>query len=160
MSKTTKIILWILVAICVVIGVLIGINIASFRAFIWNTTAVTEVKNTENVLSCGADENSENNANGLTQCAINLEENLGEKWEEGHSEKLPLNSITNLSRDEAKSFIMEGKATSVAQAHDLTIKFSDTEWKRYKTIEPEIDAIFDIIKQCGERCKDIPMMTE
>ncbi len=229
MNKITKIILGILVGLVVVVGVLIVLNIATFKAFIWQTSTIvtvhnqtgnvenTEVKynqdswkeiipescqtfndgcntcmksengepactmmaceeysepkclddevkqneaenetteesgvkNTENVPTC--DENSD----GLTQCAVVPEGEI-----EGIETELPENPITILPRDEAKKFIIEGKATSVAQSHDLTVNFSDVEWNTYTTTEPEIDGIFDVIKQCGEICKDIPVMTE
>jgi hypothetical protein len=48
----------------------------------------------------------------------------------------------------------------VAQAHSLEVTLTLKDGRQLITTEPEIDAVFRVIEQCGERCADIQIATE
>ncbi len=91
-----------------------------------------EIKNETFVPSC--DENSGE------QCAVN---------------EFP----KEISREEAKNLILEGKVKSLFQAHSLQVQLTTDEGS-FTTQEPVIDEVFKVWKECGEACKGIPLATE
>lgn len=82
-------------------------------------------------------------------------------WTGGTSEQCAIFSPyqKNISREEAKNLILEGKVKSLFQAHSLQVDLTTDEGS-FTTQEPAIDEVFEIIKKCGEACKDIPLATE
>ena len=64
-----------------------------------------------------------------------------------------------MSREEAKKLILEGKVTSIFQAHSLEVRLT-TEEGEFSTREPEIDEVWKAWKACGSRCAKIQLATE
>lgn len=64
-----------------------------------------------------------------------------------------------ISREEAKNLILEGKVKSLFQAHSLQVELTTDEGS-FTTQEPVIDEVFKVWKECGEACKGIPLATE
>jgi hypothetical protein len=62
--------------------------------------------------------------------------------------------------EQAKRLILEGHVHEVVQLHSLDIRLILKEGRTVITTEPEIDAVFRVIEQCGERCDDIRLATE
>jgi hypothetical protein len=65
-----------------------------------------------------------------------------------------------ISWDEAKALILGGQVRAVAQSHSLEVALTLKDGRQLITTEPEIDAIFRVIEECGEKCADISVATE
>jgi hypothetical protein len=60
----------------------------------------------------------------------------------------------------AEEMIMGGEIARVMQTHDLKVYLTSTEGWVVMTVEPEIDAVLDVIDRCGDPCKKILIATE
>jgi hypothetical protein len=67
---------------------------------------------------------------------------------------------TPLSWEETKVLIMDGKVAEVTQLHSLQVTLVLKDGKVVYTVEPEIDAVFILLDECGEICKDVVRATE
>jgi hypothetical protein len=65
-----------------------------------------------------------------------------------------------VSWEEAKQLILDGQVRVVAQSHSLEVSPTLKDGRQLITTEPEIDAVFRVIEQCGEKCADIQVATE
>ncbi len=65
-----------------------------------------------------------------------------------------------LTWSEAKQLILDGKVKQVVQSHALTVTLTLVDGSTRTTVEPQIDEVFRVIRECGERCKDISWVTE
>jgi hypothetical protein len=73
----------------------------------------------------------------------------------------PPNSIpSSLSWSEAKQLILDGKVKQVTQTHSLLVTLAFMDGSTRTTIEPQIDEVITVIKECGDRCKGIAIGTE
>ena len=80
--------------------------------------------------------------------------------DENSGEQCTLNEFPKeISREEAKNLILEGKVKSLFQAHSLQVELTTDEGS-FTTQEPVIDEVFKVWKECGEACKGIPLATE
>ena len=75
-----------------------------------------------------------------------------------------LDSITvgpnnTVSWDDAQTIIREGDVEAVYQNHARTVNISMKNGTRYQTLEPEIDAVDEVLKRCG-KCSKVPFATE
>jgi hypothetical protein len=70
------------------------------------------------------------------------------------------NTPTRVSWEEAKALILGGQVRAVAQSHSLEVALTLKDGRQLITTEPEIDAIFRVIEECGEKCADISVATE
>ena len=62
--------------------------------------------------------------------------------------------------DQVEPLLLSGKVTKVMQTHDLNVYLTRSDGRIILTVEPEIDAIFKLIEQCGDPCKAIIIATE
>lgn len=67
--------------------------------------------------------------------------------------------LPDLTWSEAQSLILDGKVKSVFQSHSLDVTLTLIDGRSLTTIEPQIDAIIAIIKQCG-KCANLSFATE
>ncbi|MBI3158435.1 MAG: hypothetical protein HYZ26_02410 [Chloroflexi bacterium] len=65
-----------------------------------------------------------------------------------------------VSWETALSLLPTGQVTQVVQLHNLTVTLYLENGSILETVEPEIDAIFFAIEQCGAPCADIAIATE
>lgn len=80
--------------------------------------------------------------------------------DENTGEQCALNELPKeISREEAKNLILEGKVKNLFQAHSLQVQLTTDEGS-FTTQEPVIDEVFKVWEACGEPCKDIPLATE
>ncbi len=71
----------------------------------------------------------------------------------------PIDCPGAIDYDEALDLLFQGRVESVMQAHSLCVTFTLEDGTTVKTIEPEIDQIFEDIEQC-ETCDDLILATE
>ena len=65
-----------------------------------------------------------------------------------------------ISWERAVELLNSGQVTMVVQLHSLEVTLTLKSGVTVKTIEPNIDAIFDEIQKCGEPCAGIVQATE
>jgi hypothetical protein len=68
--------------------------------------------------------------------------------------------LPDLSWDEAQKLILDGKVKQVSQAHSLFVLLTLADGRTLKTIEPRIDAVLEVVKQCGAKCAGLRIATE
>lgn len=66
----------------------------------------------------------------------------------------------SITWEEAKTLIVDGKVAGVAQSHSLDVTLSLKDGRIVNTVEPEIDAVFVLLDECGEICSDVVRATE
>ena len=95
----------------------------------------------------------------LTEAEIK-NENFVPECDDHMQEQCAIKEFSNeISREEAKKLILEGKVTSIFQAHSLEVRLT-TEEGEFSTREPEIDEVWKVWKACGSRCAKIQLATE
>jgi hypothetical protein len=62
--------------------------------------------------------------------------------------------------DQVAGALYSGQVESVAQAHDLQVTLKLKDGRTLVSTEPAIDDIINMVKQCGDPCKDIRIATE
>ncbi|PID69937.1 hypothetical protein CSB37_04195 [bacterium DOLZORAL124_38_8] len=62
--------------------------------------------------------------------------------------------------EEAVKIINSGDVKDTSQYHSLEVHLELSDGTHYRTTEPKIDAIFDVVDECGEKCKNIQQATE
>ena len=72
----------------------------------------------------------------------------------------PGNERASINWEEAKTLIMEGQVVQVTQLHSLDVTIYLKDGRVVSTIEPEIDAIFVLLDECGEICSEVVRATE
>lgn len=60
----------------------------------------------------------------------------------------------------AVSMILNGEVTQVTQLHSQQVIIALKDGRAVTSMQPEMDAVFKIIEQCGEKCGDIVVATE
>lgn len=60
----------------------------------------------------------------------------------------------------AVELLHSGQVVSVVQLHSLEVTLELEDGTSVKTIEPQIDEIFDEVARCGEACAQIVLATE
>jgi inhibitor of cysteine peptidase len=66
----------------------------------------------------------------------------------------------DISWDEAKELILSGDVQQVTQLHSRQVTLHLEDGRRLVTVEPHIDAVFDVVEECGEPCADMVLATE
>ena len=66
----------------------------------------------------------------------------------------------NVPWSEAVMILNSGRVEQVTQLHSLEVFMRLEDGSRIKTIEPQIDDIFEEIRICGKPCDDIILATE
>jgi len=61
---------------------------------------------------------------------------------------------------QVKAIIFSGQVAQVGQTHDLNVTIILKDGRTFKTVEPAIDDVINLVKSCGELCKDIRIATE
>ena len=74
--------------------------------------------------------------------------------------ELPESSGSEIPWEEARELILAGEVAQVTQLHSLEVTLELKDGRRLVTMEPEIDAVFDVVDACGEPCEDIVLATE
>jgi hypothetical protein len=72
----------------------------------------------------------------------------------------PVEGATTITWEESKTLILSGQVVEVAQRHSLDVTLILKDGRIVTTIEPEIDAVFILLDECGENCKDVIRVTE
>ena len=67
---------------------------------------------------------------------------------------------TEIPWEEAKELIRSGRVMLVTQLHSLEVTLEMENGRRLVTTEPEIDAVFDVVDECGDPCADMILATE
>lgn len=71
----------------------------------------------------------------------------------------PEQGSTPVVWDEATQLIMDGKVAQVTQYDNLIVILVLKDGQTVSTREPVIDEVFNLIKECGDSCKDIEIPT-
>lgn len=61
---------------------------------------------------------------------------------------------------QAVTMMQNGEVAKVMQAHSLQVTLTLKDGRALKTVEPEIDAVLQVIKECGDLCQGIQVATE
>ncbi len=69
----------------------------------------------------------------------------------------PLPAITWLK---ARQLILDGQAKQVMQWHSLQVTLTLADGTTWVTVEPQLDEVFKLIRECGDRCKNMMVGTE
>jgi hypothetical protein len=72
----------------------------------------------------------------------------------------PVEGATTFTWEETKTLILSGQVIEVAQQHSLDVTMILKDGRIVTTVEPEIDAVFILLDECGEICKDVIRATE
>jgi hypothetical protein len=62
--------------------------------------------------------------------------------------------------EEMKALIMDGQVLQVTQLHSLEVTLVLKDGRVVYSVEPEIDAVFVVLDECGEKCMDVIRVTE
>jgi hypothetical protein len=68
--------------------------------------------------------------------------------------------VDTIAWDDAVNLLMDGQVKQVAQTHALEVTLILRDGTEMKTVEPVIDAVFQVINECGDACQDMILMTE
>ena len=97
--------------------------------------------------------------NTLTEAEIK-NKNFVPECDEASQEQCAIKEFSNeISREEAKKLILEGKVTSLFQAHSLEVRLTIEEGE-FSTREPKIDEVWKVRKECGSLCSKMVLSTE
>ena len=66
----------------------------------------------------------------------------------------------DISWDEAREIILSGGVEQVFQLHSRQVTLYLEDGRRLVTVEPEIDAVFKVVEECGDPCADVILATE
>jgi hypothetical protein len=58
-----------------------------------------------------------------------------------------------------RKLIFSGEIEPVVQAHDRKVILQDKDGHQFMTIEPELDDIIEVTKECGTKCSNMSIMT-
>jgi len=72
----------------------------------------------------------------------------------------PSNERASITWEETKALILEGQVVQVTQLHSLDVTIYLKDGRIVSTVEPEIDAIFILLDECGEICSEVVRATE
>ncbi len=67
---------------------------------------------------------------------------------------------SELSWAEAETLILSGDVWQIAQTHDLEVTLYLGDGQIITTMEPYLDAVFQVVADCGDPCTQIVMVTE
>ncbi len=73
---------------------------------------------------------------------------------------LPETPESDISWDEAREIILSGRVEQVFQLHSRQVTLYLEDGRRLVTVEPHIDAVFDVVEECGDPCADVILATE
>lgn len=73
--------------------------------------------------------------------------------------KIKVASDGTVSWDDAKIILRDGNVVSVSQTHSLKVGISLKDGSSFQTTEPQIDAVFTWLKECG-KYDDVIKITE
>ncbi|MBN2550108.1 MAG: hypothetical protein JXB15_13170 [Anaerolineales bacterium] len=62
--------------------------------------------------------------------------------------------------NQAVAMIQNGEVTKVMQAHSLQVTLTLKDGRALITLEPEMDAVLQVITECGDLCQGIQIATE
>lgn len=65
-----------------------------------------------------------------------------------------------VSWEAAVAMILNGEVTRLAQNHLLQVTLDLKDGRSLVAVEPNMDDVMKVVEQCGDLCKDIPLMTE
>ena len=74
--------------------------------------------------------------------------------------ELPEDANDEISWAEAQELIRSGQVVQITQLHSLEVTLELEDGRRLTTTEPEIDAVFEVVDECGDPCADILLATE
>jgi len=72
----------------------------------------------------------------------------------------PVDKSISITWDELKIMILDGQIAQVTQLHSLSVTAIHKDGTVFFTVEPEIDAVFAVLDECGDICKDVIRATE
>jgi|GEM_PF-1054586 len=62
--------------------------------------------------------------------------------------------------EQVKEIVFSGQVVQVSQTHALKVTITLKDGRKLVTVEPGIDEIIKLVRECGELCKDIRIATE
>ena len=68
--------------------------------------------------------------------------------------------LTEFSWDSAQELILSGEVTRIMQAHSREVLLALRDGRTVRTVEPELDDVFQVVRRRGERCAGIQLATE
>lgn len=77
-----------------------------------------------------------------------------------YNEKQVDDTPTEVSWEQAVAIVNSGEVEMVFQSHALEVRLTLDNGQVFVTTEPEIDDIFEVVRACGAKCKDIILATE
>lgn len=72
----------------------------------------------------------------------------------------PVEGGKAITWEETKTLILDGQVVEVTQLHSLEVTLILKDGSIVTTVEPEIDAVFILLDECGENCQDVTRATE
>ena len=66
----------------------------------------------------------------------------------------------SVSWEDAKALILRGEVRQVMQLHSLKVTLYLRNGQQLDTVEPQIDEVIKVVRQCGARCADVMIATE
>ncbi len=68
--------------------------------------------------------------------------------------------LRDISWKTAQEMILSGQVKAVSQSHSLQVSLTLKDGRVLHTVEPHIDDVISMVKQCGDTCRDILIATE
>jgi hypothetical protein len=61
---------------------------------------------------------------------------------------------------QVQAIIFSGQVVQVGQTHDLNVTITLKDGRTFKTVEPAIDDVINLVKTCGDLCKGVRIATQ
>lgn len=62
--------------------------------------------------------------------------------------------------EDAERLILSGEVAQIFQLHSLDVMLILRDGRRLTTVEPRIDAVFEVVDRCGDPCNQMLLATE
>ena len=72
----------------------------------------------------------------------------------------PVEEGVSITWEETRTLILNGEVAQVTQLHSLEVTLILKDGRIFYAVEPEIDAVFILLDECGEKCTDVIQATE
>ena len=72
----------------------------------------------------------------------------------------PMPALSQVSWQTAQEMILRGQVTRVSQSHSLEVLLTLRDGRVVRSVEPQIDDVLRVIRQCGPACAGVAVATE
>ena len=69
-------------------------------------------------------------------------------------------AVVQLTWEEAEELLLSGQVREVYQLHSLEVTLVTADGQVYRTYEPAIDDVLEVMERCGDLCAEIIFATE